>query len=96
MLKSDCGKLSPCLQKKRKQAATSPQPLSKALYVSRNMRLASSEIDYWELRSGVDSHKENPDKFWIPDEEKRKNLKVGDAAKLIFDIVVVNKIWPQF
>jgi hypothetical protein len=50
------------------------------------MRLASSEIDYWQLRSGVDSHKENPDKFWIPDEEKRINLKVGDAAKLIFDI----------
>ncbi|MBU2865121.1 hypothetical protein KO489_14780 [Reinekea forsetii] len=50
------------------------------------MRLASYELDYWQLRSGEKAHKANPDKFWIPEEKHRKSLKVGDAAKLIFDM----------
>jgi hypothetical protein len=29
---------------------------------------------------------ENPENFWIPPLSERENLKVGDAAKLIFDI----------
>ena len=50
------------------------------------MRLASYKLDFWQLRSGETAHEANPDKFWIPEEEQRKNLNVGDAAKLIFDI----------
>lgn len=50
------------------------------------MELAKLETDYWELRSGEKCHADNPDTFWIPDLEERKSLKVGDAAKLIFDI----------
>lgn len=50
------------------------------------MRLPSIDRDYWELRSAVESHRAHPDEFWIPEEEDRNNLKIGSAAKLIFDI----------
>jgi hypothetical protein len=50
------------------------------------LRLANFEKDYWELRDGEKSHEDSPDNFWIPEIEKRKSLKRGDAAKLIFDI----------
>lgn len=50
-----------------------------------NPRLATFETDYWELRSAEKSHRENPDKFWIPELEVKQNLKRGDAVKLIFD-----------
>ena len=53
------------------------------------MKLATIENDFWELRSAEESHKANPEKFYLPPEELRKNLKVGDAAKLIFDIEFV-------
>ena len=54
------------------------------------MLLASFEDDYWQLRNGEDSHKENPDTFWIPTLEERKSLKVGDAAKIILEIECEN------
>lgn len=50
------------------------------------MQLATFENDYWQLRNGEDSHAKNPDNFWIPKNEERKSLKVGDAAKLIIEI----------
>ena len=50
------------------------------------MRLATFERDYWQLRSGEVSHREHPDKFWIPPREERDNLKRGQSARLIFDI----------
>jgi hypothetical protein len=50
------------------------------------MRLASFEKDFWELKNGEDSHAESPATFWLPELEKRKNLKRGDAAKLMFAI----------
>lgn len=52
------------------------------------MRLASLETDYWQLRSGEESHAANPDTFWIPPIEQRSGLKRGQAAKLIFEIEV--------
>lgn len=55
------------------------------------MQLASFEDDYWKLRDGEISHKENPDNFWIPPLENRKSLKVGDAAKLILEIECENE-----
>ena len=50
------------------------------------MRLPSFELDFFELRSGEESRRKNPESFWIPDEAKRKSLKRGDAAKVILDI----------
>lgn len=50
------------------------------------MQLASLEKDCWQLRNAEESHKNNPDTFWIPEIEKRKSLKIGDAVKVILDI----------
>jgi hypothetical protein len=66
------------------------------------MRLPTLERDFWTLRSGEESHRAHPDKFWIPPAEERRNLQRGKAARLIFDIeadddgkVVVNgeRMW---
>jgi hypothetical protein len=54
------------------------------------MRLPRSETDSWSLRSGELSHREHPGSFWLPPLEKRKNLKRGQAAKLIFEIESAN------
>ncbi|MCW7552674.1 hypothetical protein NX722_08455 [Endozoicomonas gorgoniicola] len=50
------------------------------------MQLAKFKEDYWQLRNGEECHKEHPETFWIPSLEERQNLKVGDAAKVIFEI----------
>ena len=50
------------------------------------MELANFEQDYWQLRNGENSHKENPDTFWVPPLQKRRSLKIGDAAKIILEI----------
>lgn len=55
------------------------------------MRLACHQKDYWELRSGEESHANNPEEFWIPSLEQRQNIKRGQAARLIFDIESVDE-----
>jgi hypothetical protein len=50
------------------------------------MRLATFERDFWQLRSGEESHREHPDTFWIPPLEQRQSLERGQAARLIFEI----------
>lgn len=50
------------------------------------MRLASLENNFWQLRSAEESHRKHPDTFWIPSLVERKNLKRGQAARLIFEI----------
>lgn len=55
------------------------------------MRLASLERDYWALVSGEARHAESADSFWIPLLSERQSLKVGQAAKLIFEIESVNE-----
>jgi hypothetical protein len=50
------------------------------------MRLATRACDYWELRSAEESHRRNPESFWIPPLDVRQNLRRGQAARLIFDI----------
>lgn len=50
------------------------------------MRLASFEGDFWQLRSGEDSHRQHPDSFWIPSLSDRQSLQRGRAARLIFEI----------
>lgn len=52
------------------------------------MRLPQIDTDFWELRSGEAAQVEHPDTFWIPPLEQRKNLQIGQAAKLIFDIEI--------
>jgi hypothetical protein len=52
----------------------------------RTMRFPSIERNYWQLRSGEESHQAHPDTFWMPPSKERNNLRVGQAAKLIFDI----------
>jgi hypothetical protein len=50
------------------------------------MRLASFERDLWQLRSGEESQRQNPESFWLPPLTDRLNLQRGQAAKLIFEI----------
>jgi hypothetical protein len=55
------------------------------------MKLPTIAVDRWRLRSGEASHGASPDKFWIPPREDRQNLRVGQAAKLIFEISTFNE-----
>lgn len=50
------------------------------------MELANFKDDFWQLRNGEESHRDNPDTFLIPSLNDRKALKVGDAAKVILEI----------
>lgn len=52
------------------------------------MRAPNLEIDGWCLDDGEVYHRDAPDTFWIPDLRDRETLKVGDNAKLIFQISV--------
>ena len=52
----------------------------------------------FELDSGVKLHKESPDTFYLPPEEERTTLRVGDLCKLIFRMtdgerVAVERMW---
>ena len=55
------------------------------------MRLPSIKTDYWELRSAEKSRAKYREAFWTPTLEERRNLKRGQAARLIFDIEVANE-----
>lgn len=50
------------------------------------MRMATFADDYWQLRSGEELHRQQPDTFWIPPLADRQSLQRGQAARLIFDI----------
>jgi len=50
------------------------------------MRFATLERDFWQLRSGEESHQQHPDSFWLPPLAARQNLQRGQAARLIFDL----------
>ena len=50
------------------------------------MRMASFEQDFWQLRSGEESHRQHSDSFWLPPLEQRQALQRGQSARLIFDI----------
>ena len=55
------------------------------------MRLPSLERDYWGLVSGEARHAESSESFWIPALSERQSLKVGQVAKLIFEIESENE-----
>ena len=67
------------------------------------MKLATYEIDSYELDDGEAVHKEYSDTFWIPEKEKRESLQSGDLVKLIFrmeernnkDNVSVERMWVE-
>ncbi|HSI64234.1 MAG TPA: hypothetical protein VLE43_13995 [Candidatus Saccharimonadia bacterium] len=50
------------------------------------MRLPTFERDFWQLRSGEESHRDHPETFALPPLEQRQSLRRGQAAKLIFEI----------
>lgn len=52
------------------------------------MRPPDLHRDGWRLDDGEERHREAPATFHIPDLAVRKLLRVGDYAKLIFEIVV--------
>lgn len=56
-----------------------------------NMQLPTIEHDFWTLVSGESRQAESPDSFWIPPLCERQSLKLGDAAKLIFEIESENE-----
>jgi len=53
-----------------------------------DQRLATFDIDGWELLSGVAQHHRSPETFEIPDESSRQSLSAGGTAKLMFRIQV--------
>jgi hypothetical protein len=55
------------------------------------MRLPTLDRDYWGLVSGESRHSEYRDSFRIPPLSERQTLKVGQAAKLIFEIETENE-----
>lgn len=52
------------------------------------IRLATLDLDGWELRSGLAQHHRSPDTFYILGEKERRALNEGDTVKLIFEIAI--------
>jgi hypothetical protein len=52
------------------------------------LRLTTLDNDGYELSNAEDIHKEHPDTFYLPSEEERMNLLIGDTVKLIFQIAI--------
>ncbi len=70
------------------QRSTEAAPASHAPHLSRSSgtQMSSQSDPGWALLSGEDRHAEAPQTFWIPDLDRRESLRVGDLAKLLFDI----------
>lgn len=52
------------------------------------LRLATIDLDGYELRSGLAQHHRTPETFYMPTEQERQTLEERDIAKLIFIIEV--------
>ncbi|SIT56316.1 conserved hypothetical protein [Mesorhizobium prunaredense] len=48
-------------------------------------RLAHLDVEHWQLQSGIVRNELYPDTFHIPEEAQRRNLKVGDVVKVMFE-----------
>lgn len=57
-------------------------------------RLASFDVDGWELRSAEVARNQHPDTFLLPPISERRQLERGKAAKLIFDIFFADEAEP--
>ncbi|MGP9666400.1 toll/interleukin-1 receptor domain-containing protein [Halomonas sp. AOP22-C1-8] len=53
-----------------------------------DLRLATIDLDGYELRSGLAQHHRTPETFYMPEEKERQTLNEGDIVKLIFIIKV--------
>ena len=54
----------------------------------KSLRLATMDLDGYELLSGLAQNHRTPDTFYMPDENNRQTLKKNDSVKLIFNIEV--------
>ena len=61
---------------------------SSAEWNGEELRLAAIDFDGWELRSGLAQHQSTPHTFYLPPEEARQGLTVGDLVKLPFEIQI--------
>lgn len=52
------------------------------------LRLATIDLDGYELRSGLAQHHRTPETFYMPEEEERQTLAEGDIVKLTFIIEI--------
>jgi hypothetical protein len=52
------------------------------------LRLATLDLDGWELNSGLAQHHRTPETFYMPSEKERRTLVEGDIVKLIFNISI--------
>lgn len=52
------------------------------------IRLATLDLDGWELESGLAQHHRTPDTFYMPGEKERRALVEDDVVKLIFKIAI--------
>jgi hypothetical protein len=52
------------------------------------IRLATKDLDGWELKSGLAQHHRSPETFYVPSERDRRALQMGDIVKLMFDIAL--------
>lgn len=67
------------------------------------IRLATIQLDGWQLISGVASSEQSPATFHIPTEEQRRNLEEGCSVKLMFAIsidrndndTIIERMWVR-
>lgn len=52
------------------------------------IRLATLDLDGWELQSGLAQHHRTPETFYMPGEKERRALVEDDVVKLIFEIAI--------
>lgn len=52
------------------------------------IRLATLDLDGWELNSGLAQHHRTPETFYMPSEKERRTLVEGDVVKLIFNVAI--------
>ena len=56
------------------------------------MRFPSLAIDGWQLLDGEEHHRWAPATFSIPPLSQREGLRIGDFAKLMFEIAVEDRL----
>jgi hypothetical protein len=60
------------------------------------IRLASFDIEGWEIQSGVVRNELYPGTFHIPDDASRRNIQAGDLVKLMFEYRYKKKKGNEF
>lgn len=68
------------------EIGTKPERQSENEQDFTEIRLATFDLDGYELLSGLAQHHRTPETFYMPEETERRNLKEGQIVKLIFQI----------